>query len=206
MDRRIQRTHALLHAALAALLREKVYDRITVADILDRANIGRSTFYIHFRDKDELLTSSIRGMLLPIRAAAQSVPPDPCEALVGFSLPFLQHIHAHRRSAKVNPGERGRAILHDRLRYVLAEWIAESIGSDVRHHGCPPGRIENRLLAQYIASTFVLVLHWWLDCEGPSRAEEANERFRALVMPTLRAERAEAPDKRIRRIAHGQRN
>jgi len=54
-DRRIQKTKNLLHQALGSLIREKPYDAIVVKEILDRANVGRSTFYTHFRDKDELL-------------------------------------------------------------------------------------------------------------------------------------------------------
>lgn len=56
-DRRVQRTQNLLHQALASLVLEKDYDSISVKEILDRANVDRSTFYMHFRDKDELLVS-----------------------------------------------------------------------------------------------------------------------------------------------------
>ena len=54
-DRRVQKTQDLLHGALASLIHEKSYDAIVVKEILARANVGRSTFYTHFRDKDELL-------------------------------------------------------------------------------------------------------------------------------------------------------
>jgi AcrR family transcriptional regulator len=53
VDRRIHRTRALLHEALGSLIREKTYNRISVREVLDRAKVSRSTFYIHFRDKDE---------------------------------------------------------------------------------------------------------------------------------------------------------
>ena len=60
-DRRIQRTRALLHEALGSLIPEKAYDRITIADVLNRAQVSRSTFYMHFRDKDNLLASGMRA-------------------------------------------------------------------------------------------------------------------------------------------------
>jgi AcrR family transcriptional regulator len=55
----VQRTKSSLHNALIGLAREKPYPSIAVKEILDRANVGRSTFYPHFRDKDDLLESGI---------------------------------------------------------------------------------------------------------------------------------------------------
>src|SRR5947207_8618855 len=71
-DRRIQKTVKLLREALVSLISEKPYDSIVIKEILDRANVGRSTFYMHFRDKDELLLSGIHEMLGPIPTATPS--------------------------------------------------------------------------------------------------------------------------------------
>ena len=60
-DRRVRRTQKSLHQALIALLLEKNYDTITVQEVLDRADVGRSTFYAHFQSKDELLMSGMDG-------------------------------------------------------------------------------------------------------------------------------------------------
>jgi AcrR family transcriptional regulator len=182
-DRRIQRTRALLHEALGSLIRAKPYDRITVAEILDRAKISRSTFYIHFRDKDELLTSSMRALLLGVLPADGAANTDVAERTVAFSLPLLSHIQQHRRSAKARLGERGRAILHEHLRRALSEWIVQTMGRDLQNSRRSP--IVPELLAQHIASTFVLMLHWWLDRGGSTSVVEANELFRSLVMPVL---------------------
>jgi AcrR family transcriptional regulator len=53
-DLRIRRTRSLLSNALVALMQEKSIDKITVQEVLDRAKVGRSTFYLHYRDKDDL--------------------------------------------------------------------------------------------------------------------------------------------------------
>src|SRR5512146_879043 len=58
-DRRSQRTRHLLSAALVELIREKDYGTITVSDIIERANVGRSTFYAHYRDKDDLFVGEL---------------------------------------------------------------------------------------------------------------------------------------------------
>src|SRR6266545_3536261 len=58
-DRRSQRTRNLLGDALVQLIREKDYSTITVSDIIERADVGRSTFYAHYRDKDDLFVSEM---------------------------------------------------------------------------------------------------------------------------------------------------
>jgi AcrR family transcriptional regulator len=185
LDRRIQRTRSLLHEALGALVREKVYDRITVEEILARANIGRSTFYTHFRGKDDLLSSSICDLLISARSSQQSQSADPRERVIRFSRPFFEHIHSHRRLDKERMGKRGRAILHEHLRQVLAESIMQDIGNGSPRQKARHGQVSRELLAQYLASTFVLVLHWWLDCRNAVSPAQADEVFRALVLPAL---------------------
>ena len=184
-DPRIQRTRGLLHEALGVLIREKAYDRITVADILERARVSRSTFYIHFRDKDDLLASGLRALLLGVLSMEDSANAKSPETMVAFSLPLLTHIHQHRRSAKTRLGVRGRAILHDHLRRVLSEWIVQTLDADHQRSRSRRSNVAPQLLAQHIASTFVLVLHWWLDHGGSPSPAEADRLFRALVMPVL---------------------
>ena len=76
-DRRVQRTRRLLHKALMSRVLEKKYESITVQEILDRADVGRSTFYTHFQDKDELLVSgfenvkNLRHLVLPCLASTE---------------------------------------------------------------------------------------------------------------------------------------
>lgn len=62
MDRRIQKTKTAILTAFESLLSEKRYEQITVQDIIDTANIGRSTFYAHFETKDDLLKYTCREL------------------------------------------------------------------------------------------------------------------------------------------------
>ena len=196
-DRRIERTRRQLHDALGGLIRAKAYERITVSDILRRANVGRSTFYTHFRDKDDLLVSHIHDMLRVFRSPGRSSETTLPERVVAFSLPFLEHIQHHRHLGAPKMGERGRTVLHEHVRRVLAERIVQELGPEEARRRQKSGNVEPALLAQYIASTFVLVLHWWMDRRNTASAAEADKLFRTLVLPALQTDRSVPRPERI---------
>jgi len=184
-DRRIERTRALLRDALASLIHEKSYDAISVQEILDRANVGRSTFYTHFADKDELLASGLQAMLRSIRSSAPSSVRQH-EKIVWFSLPVFEHIHGNQGAGERQPmGARARAILHEHLQKALAGLIAEDVRREFQGRG--KGELPPDLLAQYVASTFILVLNWWTESRSRLSPCQANGLFQALVSPTLQA-------------------
>ncbi len=185
-DRRVRRTRSLLHEAAFTLIRERDYSSISVTDILERANIGRSTFYTHYRDKDELFAAAIGDMLDSARSAARAVSIDPTERIVAFSLPVLEHIGRHRSTAGARMGTRGRAVLHAHVRRILAGWIAEEMRGQAAGRSWPTDRIPAELLSQYVSSTFVLVLEWWIDRKCVPSAAHADALFRSLVLPALR--------------------
>ena len=186
-DRRIQKTQNLLHEALASLIREKPYDSIAVKEILDRANVGRSTFYMHFRDKDELLVSSIHDMLRSVHATEVPISGKRYERIIRFSLPIFEHIHRHRQTGAAKMGARGRAVIHEHLQRALAELIAEDAAKDFQGRRKTAGQIPMDLLVQHVASTFILVLNWWVDTRNALPPSEVNDLFRALILPTLAA-------------------
>ena len=179
-DRRVARTRDALHDALASLIHEKSYDAIVVKEILARANVGRSTFYAHFRDKDELLDSGLREMVGAERAPA--ITGSTAVRLVRFSLPLLEHIERQRGEGTFAPRGGGQAAVHDRLRRIVADLVAD----DLRRSGARlEGDVPADLIAAHVASTFVLALEWWIGSGGADPARVVDERFRALVMPTL---------------------
>jgi hypothetical protein len=75
-------------------IREKPYDEIVVKEILDRANVGRSTFYMHFRDKDELLASGLCDLLRGLYPAELPMPGKKHERIIRFSLPVFEYRYA----------------------------------------------------------------------------------------------------------------
>jgi AcrR family transcriptional regulator len=186
-DRRVLKTKKLLHEALLSLIHEKNYDSVAVKEILDRANVGRSTFYMHFRDKDELLVSGMHDMLC---SAQPALPPSSArrsERIIGFSLPLFAHIHQHRIAGMAKIGARGRAIIHEHLQRVIADLIAGEVAKAFQGRRKTAGRIPPDLLVQYLSSTFILVLNWWVGSKSVLLPEEVNSLFLALILPALAA-------------------
>jgi AcrR family transcriptional regulator len=180
-DRRVRKTKASLHDALIGLAREKPYPSIAVKEILHRANVGRSTFYMHFRDKDDLLESGIQEIL-------GSIQHRPCtgnalDRLVAFSLPLLQHIDEHRRAAGPKMKREGRVIMHEHMRHVLTALIADELART--SPAGPNTQIPADLIARHVASTFVLVLNWWVESAPALTPQDVHTYFCDLVGPAL---------------------
>jgi AcrR family transcriptional regulator len=186
-DRRVARTQKLLRDALHSLIREKDYDSIVVKEILDRANVGRSAFYMHFRDKGELLASSIHDILGTVSSPHAKTSGRINEGILWFSLPIFEHLDRHRREGGLKLGARGRAILHEHLHNVVADIIAEDIRQRYAGKRKSTRKVPTDVVVQYVASTFILVLNWWVETSSPLSSKEVNEVFRALILPTLTA-------------------
>jgi AcrR family transcriptional regulator len=181
-DRRVRRTKNLLHRALATLIHEKPYEDIVVKEILARADVGRSTFYTHFRDKEELLSSGLRDVLNADVVASGSEPSHRTDDVLGFSRILLEHVAQFQRESPA-PRTGTRFVgLHERLRPVLVEIVSEELK---RHpqHGLTRTSIPRDLLAAHVVETFLLVLSWWVEHEDEYTAAEADAFFRSLVRP-----------------------
>src|SRR5258707_5092881 len=87
-DRRVQRTKTTLYSVLMTLVGEKPFDKITVQEILERANLGRTTFYAHFQSKEDLFLSShaeiIRTISRSFFAADGTLRAEPSPELLMF--------------------------------------------------------------------------------------------------------------------------
>lgn len=186
-DRRVARTQKALRDALHSLIRERDYGDIAVKQILDRANVGRTAFYAYFRDKDDLLASTIQDMIGPFHAPEMELGGSVAERLLCFSLPIFQHHDRHRWTAALKMGPSARGILHEHLRKSLVGLIgqrAKKIRHEKRRELCS---IPTSLLVEYLAATFILVLEWWLETRSPLSADEVDRLFLTLVRPTLTA-------------------
>ncbi len=168
-DRRSRKTEDLLLDALGSLVVEKDYGSLTVQEIIDRANVGKTTFYTHFTDKDDLLVRAVRRMqeVLEARLTPPDSPGDAYEHLVAFGLPAFEHLFANRRIYK--------ALRNSRAKAIVTEYIPVMIANLVRDRRRPQSgkarkdgvEIPGDLLVHFIVSTFASLVSWWLDSCDP---------------------------------------
>lgn len=178
-DRRVQRTQKSLRDALIELILEKHYDRITVQDIIDRANVGRSTFYLHFRDKEDLFRSDWQRML---EYFVGQITPENLQAGRIFPIrelfEHLKDFH-HLYHALVKSGKIDRLFGYGQK--YLAERIQVRINTALNLEA--QTNIPIPIMANYLASEVFSQLKWWLDNDMPYPPERMDEIFHRLVMP-----------------------
>jgi len=188
-DRRVQRTRKSLHQALMSLVREGNYDSITVQQILDRANIGRSTFYSHFQNKDELLISGVHDLRTTLTAAQQKgqLSAKGHERVIGFSLAMFEHANEDRNIYRSLLRSQAWPLVRQRIQDVLAGLIREECRSEIGRHKKGTSEIPIELLVHVLAATLMSVLAWWIDYKSGLSPTEINDMFRALVLPSVRS-------------------
>ncbi len=186
-DRRIQRTRAMLLSALLDLIVERGYEEVSVQDIVDRANVGRSTFYKHFLDKRELLLTGVAGLQQLL--TEQMVAPEPAatrsERLLRFSLPLFKHVQGNLQFCRALLGPHSGAIVEPRIQQILAELVRQELAGRVPSGATPVVPLD--VAVQYTVSAFLGLLRWWMELPAPCPAEEIDRQFQALTIPAVTA-------------------
>lgn len=173
-DRRMVRTRAALRSALAQLLATRNYDSITVSQIIETANIGRSTFYAHCASKDDLLRLGLRTLHDEISAAAEMRQPSPA-VIFRFSLPLLLHVREHSHIARRLNG-RGLSIFLEEMDRIVARLVA------AQTHLIAPG---DEVTVQLIKGAFISCMAWWLQQGAAQPPEMLDQRFQRMARCAL---------------------
>jgi len=167
---------------------EKKYESITVQEVLDRADVGRSTFYMHFQDKDELLLAGLRGLktLLQSAQAASAVPAGKSyERIIGFSLAMFEHANEYRGVFRALLGSNAEAVVRRHIHSVVGELIYDELKGELQRRNRGNCRVSPELLTHFLVSTYISVLTWWLSSKNPSPPKEIDAAYRCLVLPSL---------------------
>ncbi len=172
-DRRIQRTRQLLQDAMIATIIEKGYDATTVQDIIDRADVGRATFYAHFADKETLFHSRLEDLRTFLRGHQRRAPGS-----LGFSLVLLEHARDNLTLWERIAGRESGAFALQRIERLIADLAAV----DVKARGFKGTAEQRELAVQYIAGAFMAVLTWWVDRGAKLPPPDVDALFRRLVM------------------------
>jgi AcrR family transcriptional regulator len=186
VDRRVQRTRNILHEALISLMIEKGYEAITVQDIIDRANVGRSTFYAHYVGKQDLLMSGLKNLsrhLLEHQRAALASKESFPEKGFGFSLALFEHVHSHRNVYHAIVGRQSGTVVMSELRAMLADLVRndlKTLSPNERSSDLPRNAV-----IQFVVGALMSVITWWLDERSKLSPAEANEIFRRLTLPSI---------------------
>jgi AcrR family transcriptional regulator len=179
MDRRVRRTRELLQKALIELIGERSYDAITVQQIVDCANVGRTTFYAHFSSKDDLFISCHEAIVSEfhhIHSHPESLLSP--EASTGM-------ISAYRHLVEARPllfpifqsqSHDGQLILR-RIRDGSAQDIETALRAIFVE---ADSAIPLNILANYLAGAQIALMQWWLEKRQPYTPETLAQTFHRL--------------------------
>jgi AcrR family transcriptional regulator len=187
VDRRIERTQQLLHGALMSLVQEKGFEAVTVQEIIDRANVGRATFYSHFDSKDDLLASGIERLRSTLKerqrqALVAGVPGD--ARLFAFSHELFVHADEHRTVFRAMVGKRSGAVVQQLLHKMLVDLVREEVKQVMGARAADGTPLE--AIAQFIGGGLFGLLIWWGNGKLRMPVDDVDATFRRLAIPSLK--------------------
>ncbi len=182
------RTEQLIRDALRSLIQERGFEALTVQQIIDRANVGRATFYAHFDNKDDVLASGFDDLRAALKARQKDALSSGLgleERVFAFSHEMFAHANQYRDVYRAMVGTDSGATVQRVLHKLLVDLVRE----DVRG-AMPRGErlsIPTEALVQFIAGALFGLLIWWID--GPLRlpVADVDALFRQLAIPALKA-------------------
>src|SRR3989304_1064215 len=179
-DRRVARSRTTLQHALKSLILKKGYEAITIKDICEEANVGRSTFYAHYTSKDDLRRSgfeNLRRLLVDRQRDALATPGDIRDRSLGFSRTMFEHARDHMdlHRAQVGGGTVGLGIIREILSDLVRDELATTI--DEKSEEVVP----RELVVQYVVGAYMAVLTWWLDGGAKLPPKRIDAMFRRLA-------------------------
>jgi AcrR family transcriptional regulator len=182
IDRRIPRTRAMLQHALTSLILKKGYEAITIQDVCDEANVGRSTFYAHYTSKDDLKRSGfehLRNELVDRQREALATPGDIKDRSLGFSLTMFEHARDHIDLYRALVSTRGGTVSLGQIRQILSYLVRNEFAATVGKNSADS--IPRELIVQYVVGAYMAVLTWWLDGGAKLPPNRIDAMFRRLA-------------------------
>lgn len=199
-DRRIQRTQQSLRTALLQLIKEKNYDAISTEEIAERANVGRATFYLHYKDKEDLLLAEFREMAnekvqvlseIPFSAWLQ-FPEDMTNTREKRPAPPLlivfEHIHENSELYRILIKSEKSSRVIERIRKITTEAIARFV--EARAQTDPVSlvfKVPVEFFAAFFSGALLSTVDWWLEDEMRQTPQEVTQLFQSLFLQGARS-------------------
>ena len=185
-DRRVQRTRLTLRTAMTSLIREKGFEAVTVQDIIDRANVGRSTFYSHFKSKEDLLKGSVemmRSSMLQFQRRALVLSAKSEDRLFAFSRELFDHAEQHRDTFAAMAGKQSGNVFVYHLHRMLADLIRNDLAPLASRKKVQGEHAE--VVVQFITSGLIGLLQTWLLEHPHLSAADMDARFHRMAVPVV---------------------
>ena len=183
LDRRVSRTRRQLRDALMALILERGYNTVTIEDITDRADLGRTTFYLHYHDKDELLIESLEAIAQELKAQVEQQVSQQMEdrqlRLNPVAVAF-RHVDENRDLYQIILKGEGSSKVASRIRDIIEEAALEFFTHPLRDRMVDPPQLPKTLVAGYFASAMMGFVTLWLEKGLPYSGDEAADVFMTL--------------------------
>jgi AcrR family transcriptional regulator len=203
-DRRVRRTRDALGDALVALMHEKPFAEITVQHVLDRAGVSRSTFYTHYRDKDDLFLSDVEDFLELMafhlsRQGDRSNRVAPVRELFTHVAEWQEFHRVLVKAGKIRDFlELGQGYFARGIEQRLAELEnGRLVVAPGRERPASTGR------AQMFAGALMSLLTWWITSGTPGSPDQMDDLYHAMVWSGAKAPLAGPPRREIPAQAPG---
>lgn len=183
-DRRVRRTRDALGDALVTLMHEKPFAEITVQHVLDRAGVSRSTFYTHYRDKDDLFLSDVEDFLelMAFHLSRQSEASNrvaPVRELFAHVAEWREFHGVLVKAGKIRDFlELGQGYFARGIEQRLAELENGRLAGAAGR-----GRPASPAVAQMFAGALMSLLTWWITSGMPGSPTEMDELYHRMVWP-----------------------
>ena len=182
-DRRVSRTRAMLQQGFCTLLRRKRYEAITVDDICSAANVGRSTFYAHYKSKDDLkrsgLGESLQGAVKERQKLAHAAVGEVHAPRLDFSLGVFEHARDHLDHYRTLAGGRGSVVALAKVRQMVTSLVRDELALASTRHS--DDEFDGEAAVQYVVGAYMALLTWWLDNGAKLAPRRIDAMFQSLT-------------------------
>ena len=182
MDRRQRKTRNAIFEAFTELLKSKSFDKITVGEIIEKADIGRATFYAHFETKDFLLKELCDELFCHVFDAVKGETHHShifdCSAPDSVYLHLFEHLYKNDNRILDLLSCPNNDLF---LRYFKSGLFRVIESQPQDSQPCKPKNIPHSFLVNHIASSFVETVHWWIDNDLKEAPEEINRYFLEVI-------------------------